>query len=134
MFEFIHNLHGKSESARRRFAFGVSLVVTLLIIGVWLTTIPSRTSPERRARVEETDVTPLRSLAGSFMELFSGIPEQLKNSTGTVTQPTPATSTEQGYADTIEATATDGAASTTESVSGSTTPEEATTTAESATD
>ncbi|MCI0619839.1 hypothetical protein L0Y40_02270 [Candidatus Wolfebacteria bacterium] len=92
-------MQNRPESTRRHFAFVASLLITLAIVGVWLTTIPSRTSLERRVRVENTDVTPLRSLTDSFSGLFSNVPEHVKNFTGMFTQPAPvATSTGAGLA------------------------------------
>lgn len=79
MFHFIHKLQQKPEPTRRRLAFSVSLVATLAIVGVWLTTLPSRTSSDRRTRTEELGVTPLRSLGESFSALFSEVAGQLRS-------------------------------------------------------
>ncbi len=82
MHKFIETLRGKSETYRRAVAFGVSLAVTLVIVGVWVTTVfPNAVSEQAvlaKNSVEKTKIKqgPVATFQRNFAQSFSAIKTQ----------------------------------------------------------
>lgn len=71
MFRLIKKLQQKSESVRRRIAWGTTLVVIALVLVVWVSTFSSRSTPREEREVQT--VTPFQSFGDSFSHLFEDI-------------------------------------------------------------
>ena len=94
MNNFIQKLHQKSESKRRAYAFGTSLVVTSLIFMVWFSVKFSSFSNDIIATqnaAKETIVTPINtfgkmtaSALDSLKGSFGGIKDSVDNLSNTV--------------------------------------------------
>lgn len=82
MHKFIETLRGKSETSRRTIAFGVSLVVTLVIVGVWITTVFPDAGSKRAVLAknlpEENKMKqgPVASFQRNFAQSFSALKTQ----------------------------------------------------------
>jgi hypothetical protein len=80
MKNIIHRLHEKPEHHRNAVALGVSLIVTLMIFGIWASTLPSRFSvvgtvaKETQQKLEE-GITPLATVKASFDEAKQSLDE-----------------------------------------------------------
>lgn len=82
MHKFIETLRGKSETYRRAIAFGVSLAVTLVIVGVWVTTVFPDAVSERAVLAKNLSEKnkikqgPVASFQRNFAQSFSAIKTQ----------------------------------------------------------
>ena len=83
MKNILHRLHEKPEHHKNAVALGVSLIVTLMIFGIWASTLPSRLSvvgnvaKDTQQKLEE-GITPLATVKASFDEASQSI-QDLKN-------------------------------------------------------
>lgn len=71
MIKTLHKLHQKPEHHKKGIALGVSFFVTILVFGIWVSTLPSRFSTvsdvakETQEQLEE-GITPLATVKSSF--------------------------------------------------------------------
>ncbi|MEI7513597.1 MAG: hypothetical protein WCJ74_03190 [bacterium] len=83
MKNILHKLHQKPEHHKKAVALGVSLIITLMIFGIWVSTLPSRlgvvgnVAKEAQQKLEE-GITPLATVKASFDEAKQSL-EDLKN-------------------------------------------------------
>jgi hypothetical protein len=80
MTNLLHKLHQKPEHHRKAVALGVSFVVTLMIFGIWASTLPSKISgvsgvaKNTQDKLEE-GITPLATVKASFDEASKSVKE-----------------------------------------------------------
>ena len=83
MKNIIHRLHEKPEHHRKAVALGFSLIVTLMIFGIWASTLSSKfgdvgvVAKETQKQLED-GITPLATVKASFDEAVKSI-DELKN-------------------------------------------------------
>lgn len=71
MKKILHKLHQKPEHHKKSLALGVSFVITTLVFGIWVSTLPSRfdetsdIAKETREQLED-GITPLATVKTSF--------------------------------------------------------------------
>lgn len=75
MFHLIRSLQHKPEAVRRRVAFVIAVVVTLIIAIIWFSTLSVRVDSNRREQ-SNTTVTPFSTIRESFGEIFRDAGEQ----------------------------------------------------------
>lgn len=80
MKNILHKLHEKPEHHRKSIALGVSFIITLMIFGIWASTLPSQFSSVGAVAKEtqkqlEDGITPLATVKASFDEAASSIKE-----------------------------------------------------------
>lgn len=86
MRKLIARLHEKPEHHRKAVAFGTSLFITLVIFGIWISTLPYRFQ-ETSAVAQETQkqledgITPLATVKASFDSISNNIGD-LKETVG----------------------------------------------------
>lgn len=83
MTNIIHRLHQKPEHHRKAVALGVSLIVTLMIFGIWASTLPSKLNSvsgvaEATQKKLEDGITPLATVKASFDEAAQSL-KDLRN-------------------------------------------------------
>lgn len=83
MKNILHKLHQKPEHHRKSVALGVSLIITLMIFGIWATALPSKfggvggVAKETQKQLED-GITPLATVKASFDEASQSF-QDLKN-------------------------------------------------------
>lgn len=90
MYDFLHNLRSKPTAVRERIAISTTVVLIVLIVGVWLGTNRALTfsSPETTADAQPTVVAPgpfdtLKNSFSQFSDNFSKNVDDLKTKFGT---------------------------------------------------
>ena len=78
MKNILHKLHQKPEHHKNAVALGASLIITIMILGIWVSTLPSRinvvgaVAKETQTKLEE-GITPLATVKASFDEASQSI-------------------------------------------------------------
>lgn len=78
MFRFIEKLRQKPEKTRKRYAFGVSFSIVLIIALVWGVTLPSRLHETNSLSEPDNGPSPLDSLVRNFQSGFSSVQQSLQ--------------------------------------------------------
>ncbi len=78
MKNILHKLHEKPEHHKNAVALSVSLIVTLMIFGIWISALPSKLSvvggvAKETKQVLEDGITPLATVKASFDEASKSI-------------------------------------------------------------
>ena len=73
MFGLIKKVQGGSLANRRRTAVIVALFATMVVAGIWVTTLPSRTSSEPQVAVEDEALSPFAAARQSVRALFNTV-------------------------------------------------------------
>lgn len=86
MRKIIEKLHQKPERYRKNVALGISFVITLMIFGIWVTTLPGRFNDigafanKAQENIEE-GITPLATVKSSFDTAIKSVGD-IKKSVG----------------------------------------------------
>ena len=83
MTNLLHKLHQKPEHHRKAIALGVSFVTTLMIFGIWISTLPGRLNDvgdvaKSTQKQMQNSITPLATVKASFDEAKKSVGD-LKN-------------------------------------------------------
>jgi hypothetical protein len=80
MKNILHKLHEKPEHHRKAIALGTSIAITLMIFGIWASTLPEKFSgvtgvaKETQKQLED-GITPLATVKASFGEAINSVKE-----------------------------------------------------------
>ena len=82
MKNILHRLHQKPEEHRKAVALIISLAITLMIFGIWLSTLPARINvidgvAQNTQKQLEDGITPLATAKDAFGNVLKGF-DQLK--------------------------------------------------------
>lgn len=74
VFDYIQKIHKKPEEYRRRVALLVAVVITSVVVGIWILTIPTQFGRDRKnTKQMETQSSPFAilkdTLSGSFTDI-----------------------------------------------------------------
>jgi hypothetical protein len=80
MTNLLNKIHQKPEHHKKALAFGVSLGITLMVFGIWISTLPGRINvasvvAKDTQKELEAGITPLATVKASFDEVTNSINE-----------------------------------------------------------
>ena len=87
MFELLEKLRGKSAGARKRIALSVAFVVTMVILGIWVTVLyPDwNQSQSQQAKAVAASPSPLSTFSATLGDGFASIGAQFDQLKTTMT-------------------------------------------------
>lgn len=83
MTNLLHKLHQKPDHHKKAFALSASFIITLMILGIWVSALPSKFNTVDSVAKEtqknlESGITPLATVKASFDEAKKSIDELKK--------------------------------------------------------